>query len=324
MAEARTLNHLQRVIDPLRLRLLAEVAARGSISAAADACRIGQPSASLHLRHLESAVGHRLIERNPSGSRLTPAGAIVARHGAEVLAALDGMADELGAYNAGRTGTLAAGVSTTVSYLIPRALQAFAHSHPRIDVDVRVSSSAAVHAMVLRHDVGLGISGELASADDVEHRHLFDDEVVGVGAPSRLELEGGTLTAERLSAQTLIMLSPGSSQRAAASRVLDRLVDHPRGRIWWVDSEETVKRAVRDGVGVSFLSRLAVLEELERGELTAFRVEGVPPMTQPVQLSWPIGTSLTVTQKAFATALTAAWRALCAPASREAGLSAAG
>lgn len=323
MDHAGTLNHLQRVIDPLRLRLLSEVAARGSISAAADACRIGQPSASLHLRHLESAVGHRLVERNPSGSRLTPAGVIVARYGASVLTALDRMADELSAYNTGRTGTLEVGVSTTVSYLVPRALHAFGRTHPGIDVDVRVASSAAVQAMVARHDRSLGVGGDVPGAGGVHRQHLFDDEVVGVCA-SGLPVNGPAVTAEQLAQHTLIMLSPGSSQRAAAARVLERLVDGCRARVWWVDSEETVKRAVRDGVGVSFLSRLAVLEEISRGELRTFRVTGVAPMTQPVQLSWAEGASLTVTQKAFAGAVTEAWRALVPAPDPEANLSAAG
>ncbi len=52
--------HLQRVLDPLRLRLLLEVDRFGSITRAAEACSMGQPTASTHLRILESAVGHRL------------------------------------------------------------------------------------------------------------------------------------------------------------------------------------------------------------------------------------------------------------------------
>jgi molybdate transport repressor ModE-like protein len=58
-------------IDPSRLRLLVEVGRRGSISAAADACRMGQPSATKHLKTLEAAVGTNLLERNGRSSRLT-------------------------------------------------------------------------------------------------------------------------------------------------------------------------------------------------------------------------------------------------------------
>jgi molybdate transport repressor ModE-like protein len=58
-------------LDPSRLRLLVEVGRRGSISAAAETCRIGQPSATKHLKTLEAAVGEKLVERNGRSSQLT-------------------------------------------------------------------------------------------------------------------------------------------------------------------------------------------------------------------------------------------------------------
>src|SRR5439155_19405776 len=82
-------------VDQLRLRLLVELGRRGSISAAADACRMGQPSATKHLHTLEAAVGERLVERAGRASRLTEAGEIVAAHGARVLDTLDAMQQEL-------------------------------------------------------------------------------------------------------------------------------------------------------------------------------------------------------------------------------------
>jgi molybdate transport repressor ModE-like protein len=56
-------------LDPQRLRLLVELRRRGSISAAAEACRMGQPSASKHLKTLEAAVGERLVQRNGRAAR---------------------------------------------------------------------------------------------------------------------------------------------------------------------------------------------------------------------------------------------------------------
>src|SRR5215208_6211301 len=72
-------------LDPLRLRLLVEAGRRGSISAAAEVCRVGQPSATKHLKALEAAVGEKLIERNGRSSQLTEAGQVVAGHAARVL-----------------------------------------------------------------------------------------------------------------------------------------------------------------------------------------------------------------------------------------------
>ncbi len=59
-------------IHPLRLRILMEIERTGSISAAAESCGIGQPSASMHLRTLEAATGQKLVTRTGRGSSLTP------------------------------------------------------------------------------------------------------------------------------------------------------------------------------------------------------------------------------------------------------------
>src|ERR671922_139769 len=93
-------------IDPARLRLLVEVGRRGSISAAADACRMGQPSATKHLKTLEAAVGAKLVERNGRSSQLTEAGRVVASHGTRVLDTLEGMYEDLRALRDADRGTL--------------------------------------------------------------------------------------------------------------------------------------------------------------------------------------------------------------------------
>src|ERR687884_842949 len=123
-------------IDPARLRLLVEVGRRGSISAAADACGMGQPSATKHLKTLEAAVGERLVERHGRASRLTAAGGVVATHGARVLDTLEGMEDDLRALRGAERGTLTLAASTTPgSYVLPSILNCFADAHPGVDVD---------------------------------------------------------------------------------------------------------------------------------------------------------------------------------------------
>src|SRR5436305_1247740 len=88
-AVGRTANaafpQMHRLLDPLRLRLVLAVERHGSISAAAEACAVGQPTASSHLRTLESALGERLYERAGRGTRLTDAGKVLARHAEAVM-----------------------------------------------------------------------------------------------------------------------------------------------------------------------------------------------------------------------------------------------
>src|ERR687892_1856158 len=171
-------------LDPQRLRLLVELRRRGSISAAADACRMGQPSATKHLKTLEAAVGEKLVERNGRASRLTGAGEVVAVHAQRVLDTLDGMQEELRALRGAERGTLALAASTTPgSYVLPSILECFAERHPRVDVAVVIGSSRWVSERVARRDVSLGMAGELGWPDGVLAEPFLDDELVGIAAP---------------------------------------------------------------------------------------------------------------------------------------------
>src|SRR5438876_2675039 len=122
---------LSELWDTTRMRLLVEIDRRGSLSAAASAIGIGQPSASQHLRLLETAAGQRLVERNGRGSSLTEAGRILAARAAQALASLGAAEEELGALAGLETGTIHLGASTAPGvYLLPDTLGCFRRDHP--------------------------------------------------------------------------------------------------------------------------------------------------------------------------------------------------
>src|SRR5436305_5365314 len=111
---------LSELWDTNRMRLLVEIDRRGSLSGAAEAIGIGQPSASQHLRLLEAAAGQRLVERNGRGSRLTEAGRILAAHAAEALATLGAGEEKLAELSGLQTGTIRLGASTAPGvYILP-------------------------------------------------------------------------------------------------------------------------------------------------------------------------------------------------------------
>ena len=286
-------------LEPQRLRLLVELKYRGSISAAADACRMGQPSATKHLKTLEAAVGEKLVERDGRGSRLTDAGEIVAAHAQRVLDTLDGMQAELLALRGAELGTLTLAASTTPgSYVLPSILECFAERHPRVDVDVVIGSSSWVAQRVARREVSLGLAGELEWPDGVIAEPFLGDEVVGIAAVGRLRLRRGRVSAADLAEQTLLVREPGSSTRAIAERHLSR-AGYRAAKRWELDSSEGIKRSVRAGLGIGFVSRLAVEEELERGELETFSIEGVGPMERSVYLLRPDGREPVPAERAF-------------------------
>jgi molybdate transport repressor ModE-like protein len=286
-------------MDPTRLRLLVEVGRRGSVSAAADACRMGQPSATKHLKTLEAAVGERLLERHGRASRLTGAGEVVAAHAARVLDTLDAMQQELQALNGAQTGTLALAASTTPgSYVLPSILQCFADRHAGVDVDVVIGSSAWVARQVAQHELALGIAGEVSFPDGVVAEPFLDDEVIGITAPGGLHLDRGRAGVDEVAGKTLLVREEGSSTRAVAERELGRAGFRPAKR-WELDSNEAIKRSVAAGLGIGFVSRLVVEDELERGDLESFRLHGQEPMRRAVYLLRPDGRDPTPAERAF-------------------------
>ncbi len=276
-----------------------EVGRRGSISAAAEVCRIGQPSATKQLQTLEAAVGERLVERHGRASRLTEAGEVVAAHGMRVLDELAAMQDGVRALRGAERGSLTLAASTTPgSYVLPSILQCFADRHPNVDVDVVIGSSAWVACQVADREVSLGLAGEVELPDGVVAEPFLDDELVGIGAPGRLRLRRGRGSLDDLAEQTLLVRERGSSTRAVAERYMARIGYHPTKR-WELDSNEAIKRSVQAGLGVGFVSKLVVEDELSRGQLVSFRIEGAEPMRRAVYLLRPDGREATPSEQAF-------------------------
>jgi molybdate transport repressor ModE-like protein len=290
-------------LDPLRLRLLVEVERGGSISAAAEACGVGQPSATKHLKTLEATLGEKLIERNGRASGLTEAGRLVSAHAVRVLDTLDVMREELRALREAERGTLRLAASTTPgTYVLPSILQCFAERHPQVDVDVVIGSSTWVAERVARRDVSLGLAGEVDLPTGVVAEPFLEDEVIGIAAPDQLRLRRGRASLADVASQTLLVREPGSSTRAVAERYLAR-IGYQAAKRWELDSNEAIKRSVGAGLGIAFVSELVVEDELRRGELASFQVEGAEPMCRAVQLLRPAGRDLTPSERAFVVTL---------------------
>ena len=269
-------------VHPLRLRLLLEIERTGSISAAAGACAIAQPSASMHIRNLETATGQRLVARHGRGSRLTPAGKIVASHAEQMLGALDSMRralDELDGRNAGEL-SLAASLTPSV-VLLPSILRTYSARHPGVSIKLRTSPSQAVLQEVMRGGADIGIAAEVPTGEPVVSRQILVDEIVGIAPPGMVRLDGGCVSVAELGRHTLLVGSESSSTRILTERFLGAAGYRPT-RVWVFDSYDAIAQAVADGLGVSFTSQLLVREAVRRGELEAFHLLGIELIPRPI------------------------------------------
>src|SRR5688572_78678 len=295
---------LSLVWDSTRLRLLVEIGRQGSVSAAARAIGIGQPSASEHVRLLESASGQRLVERTGRGSTLTEAGEVLALHAGQALQTLAAGEEELRRLSGLEAGTIHIGASTTPGvYLLPDTLGCFRRDHPNVTVEVEIASTGEILDRLLAGRVQLALVGD-ADVDERIHLEPFiSDEIVGVARPGLLSLRDGRARPAELAEQTLLVREARSSTRLVSERALAAARIWP-ARVWELDSSEAIKRAAREGLGVAFLSRYAVAEEVERGELEHFRIAGRPRVERSLNIARLARRPLSPSERGFVATLT--------------------
>jgi DNA-binding transcriptional LysR family regulator len=167
------------MLDVRRLRVLREVAARGSFSAAAESLSFTQSAVSQQIAALERESGAKLIERYPRGIRLTDAGRALVDHADAILARLDDAEEELAAIAGLRGGRLRmATFQSAGATLVPRAVGEFHRRHPEVDVTVKQDDFGA-ERLLTAGEVDLAIVMDFEDAPltepQIELTHLLDD-----------------------------------------------------------------------------------------------------------------------------------------------------
>jgi len=295
---------LRELWDTTRLRLLVEIDRRGSVSGAARAIGIGQPTASQHLRLLETAAGRRLVERDGRGSRLTEAGRVLAARAGDALSALSTADEELRALDGLLAGTIHLGASTAPgAYLLPDVLGCFRSEYPGVAVDVEVAASGEILRRLLEGRIQLAVVGAQKADARITLEPFLEDEIIGVAKPGLLPLEDGKLDRRLIADLTLLSREAGSSSRELTEAELRSAGVWPRDR-WELGAPEAIKRAAREGLGIAFLSRYAVAEEVEAGNLEPFRLLGRPPLQRNFFVARPAGRALAPSEREFVATLT--------------------
>lgn len=265
-----------RTPDLAALDIFLTVAATGSFGAAARHHDTSQPAVSMRVRRLELQLGLTLVERSPTGSRLTPAGAAVADWARPIVDAAHALVVGADALRAEQTGELRLAASMTVAeYLMPEWLGRFHRAHPDVAVALRMGNSEDVAEMVRAREVDLGFVEGREAPPGLRVRAMGEDELVVVTAPGhRWARRRRPITMYELAATPLVLREPRSGTR----QVLEaQLAAACLGVVTALQLESTtaIKAAVAQGGGPSVLSRLAVEREIAEGRLAQVAVEGL-------------------------------------------------
>jgi DNA-binding transcriptional LysR family regulator len=282
-----------RVSDLTGLDLMLSVARTGSIGRAAAEHGVSQPAASARLRVLEGQLGLALIERSPRGSRLTPAGALVAGWAQVVVDAAAALDAGVIALRRERDSRLRIAASMTVAeYLLPVWLTALGAADPGAAVALSaVNSDQVAHAVLAgTADIGFVEGPDVPAGLTAEP--VARDTLVLVVPPAHpwVRRRSGVPAAE-LAAAALISREAGSGTRRFLADALDRQAGlEPAPPAAELSSTTAIKAAVAAGAGPAVLSSLAVAAELSAGTLRAVPV-GLD-LNRTLRVVWPAGRRL--------------------------------
>ncbi|MFF5933947.1 LysR family transcriptional regulator [Streptomyces sp. NPDC012508] len=161
------------MIEARRLHILRAVADHRTVTAAAAALYLTPSAVSQQLAALEQETGHRLVERNARGARLTPAGEILLSHANAVLAQLERAESELAAYGSGEAGTVTvAAFATGIGLVVAPAISGLARTSPGIRVRVRDAEGDESLLMVLDRQVDVAVAVEYRGAPGEDDARL--------------------------------------------------------------------------------------------------------------------------------------------------------
>ena len=265
-------------MDTRQLAAFCAVVDRRSFSQAADRLGVTQPAVSLQVRALEKRLGTQLLDR--SGRRVEPteAGWRLYRGAQKLLALEEQIEADVSASAAGELqGELVLGASTgPAAIVVPLLLCEFQRENPAVHVSLIVSDTHTVVERVAARELELGIVGASRRHRGVRFEQFFSDEVI-LACPPGHRFANQTVTLDELREQPLILMQEGAGVRQIVEDALRR-----RGvRLRDLDVrlelglQESVRRAVEAGYGVTFISRTAVESDLEAGTLTEARVQGL-------------------------------------------------
>ena len=259
------------------LETFCAVAEAGSLTKAAERLHLTQPAITRQMRALERELGASLLTRTSQGVALTPAGHAVLAHAREAIAAV--RAARQAAAAASGAGALrlrvAAGLMAT-QYVLPAVVAAFQARHPEVEVELQPVHHRVAVERLLGYAADVAVIASPVRSPLVKATPVLRDPLLVVGArgASGASAEAGPVRLEALQGKTLLVLAPGTGLHELIEEALRRrgvschLVEHPNA--------ETIKTAVRLGMGVSILPVSAVKEELSAGTLTAREIADWP------------------------------------------------
>ena len=233
-----------------QLEAFVKVAETKSFSEAAKQLFLTQPTISAHVSALEKELNTCFLIRNTRGVELSESGKELYAYAVQMLEIEKTIKGRFGKEIKPEGNVLRIGASTVpAQYILPNVMSTFHAEYPGEKLKLFETDSKGVIDMILSHHIDIGFTGTVIEKGNCKYLPFYEDELVVLTPANEKFVEklcGGKMLAEQ-----------GIDMKKLKLAAL-------------MENQETIKRSVSKGMGVTILSKLAAEEELKNGTLLAF------------------------------------------------------
>jgi DNA-binding transcriptional LysR family regulator len=257
----------------------AEVADRGSFSAAGRALAVPKSRLSRRVADLESRLGVRLLQRTTRKLSLTQAGEIYHRHCVAMREQAEAADEAVAQVQTQPRGTVRVTcpvtlAQTTIGPVLPRFLAA----HPQVRVEMQVTNRL-IDLVEEGVDVALRVRANLDDSSSLVARNLGETRSVLVASPELLQRFGAPAGVESLHKLPTVAMSAADGR--ASWHLLGPLgatFELQHRPIYTADDLIALRSAALQGTGITVLPDYLCSDELRRGELVPVLPGWAPPV----------------------------------------------
>ena len=266
-----------------QLKAFLAIAELGTFTAAAERLHVTQAAISMQIRQLETEVGAKLFIRAPRRVILTEAGEKLLERTRHMLrehdAALEEISELAGAKRGRlRIGSASAGVSSDP---LPRILKALRKHHPGAEISVSSGTSESLVQQILAGEVDIAFVSLPVEARGIQTERLNEDQLVAVASPRHRLARQHTVSAYALAGEKLILGERGGNTRRLIDEFFAQAGVRPMVAME-LSRQAAIKRMVEEDMGVGIVPLQSVGEEVEKGRLVRWWIEGA-------QINWELG-----------------------------------
>jgi DNA-binding transcriptional LysR family regulator len=265
-------------MDLWQLKIFCKVVELKSFSRAARAVHLSQPTVSSHIKDLEAHFDCQLIDRLAKEALPTKAGRLLYRYARRMNTLRDEMESTMAAFKGEIKGSLDIGGSTIPgAFILPAIIGAFTARFPDVNVSLSIADTQQVIEAILSTDIELGVVGAISSHSGIVQTRLVDDEMCLVIPAGHRWSVKKRIAPNQLFNEPFIIREHGSGTlKSIQSSLADAGLDiNDLQVVARIGSTEAIRQGIKNGMGVSILSAIAVSDDVAAGNLKTLTIEGL-------------------------------------------------